>query len=91
MPGLPHRIVSFSIKLSLCEGAGAQPRPCPEGFYCPGGPSQTCPAGYYSGTRTGLKSIDECQLCPAGFYCPEGSKEAMPVPEVFYIKSLGNV
>ena len=83
MSGLPYRIVSFSIKLSVCQGAGAQPKPCPEGFYCPGGPNVTRPAGYYSGTRTGRKSIDDCQLSPAGFFCPDGSKGAIPVPEVF--------
>jgi len=58
------------------------PKPCPTGFYCPGGKRQTCPAGYYSGSRTGLKTLDECLLCPSGFYCPAGSEEAIPVPKV---------
>eukprot|EP01022_Parablepharisma_sp_SALTPOND_P011564 TRINITY_DN1484_c0_g1_i1.p1 TRINITY_DN1484_c0_g1~~TRINITY_DN1484_c0_g1_i1.p1 ORF type:complete len:805 (+),score=10.50 TRINITY_DN1484_c0_g1_i1:2730-5144(+) len=60
------------------------------GYYCPNGAKQACPAGYYSGSRTGLRTMDECIICPAGFYCPLGEPDPIPAPVVILLSFTRN-
>nr|PUA88356.1 GCC2 and GCC3 domain-containing protein [Toxoplasma gondii TgCATBr9] len=53
-------------------GTSLDPKPCPEGHYCPLGSAAAaqCPAGTLSSSRS-VSSAEECDLCPRGSYCTE--------------------
>jgi len=75
----------FNPLISSCGGGTEPPAACPMGYFCPYGDKQPCPAGHYSGSRTGLRTVDECVLCPAGFYCPEATATPIPSSPVFFM------
>jgi hypothetical protein len=64
-----------------------QGKTCAKGYFCPLGsyPRQwPCPAGTFSGYRSGLKDQSECMVCPAGNYCPQASVDPRPVLPGYY-------
>ena len=62
------------------EASTSDGLPCPEGYYCPAGTSDTtwqpCPPGTFS-NQTGYNSENDCILCPPGKYC-EGEHNTKP-------------
>ena len=66
---------------------------CPAGHYCPSGTTEEkkfpCPAGYYTGQRTGAKLQSECFPCKLGHYCEAGTINPTPAPAGYYIPYMG--
>mmetsp|Transcript_25097 Transcript_25097/g.27850 ORF Transcript_25097/g.27850 Transcript_25097/m.27850 type:complete len:302 (+) Transcript_25097:2542-3447(+) len=66
---------------------------CPSGSYCPSGTpagdTHKCPAGTYSGIRTGARLESDCLPCTIGHYCVEGTISPIPAAEGYYIPYMG--
>jgi hypothetical protein len=65
------------------------PTICPAGSYCPSGTAAStdnkCPAGTYSGTKTGSRLLSDCLPCTIGHYCDEGTATPTPAAAGYYI------
>ncbi|TYZ59327.1 hypothetical protein PybrP1_004972 [[Pythium] brassicae (nom. inval.)] len=78
----------------FCEQGSPEPESCPQGYYCreaTGSANQyPCPAGTFSGPKTGLTDASQCQQCQIGSYCPEASSSPIQCPAGTYNPTVGS-
>ncbi|KAL8012133.1 putative tyrosine-protein kinase ephrin type A/B receptor [Plasmopara halstedii] len=78
---------------SYCPTGSSEPQVCPQGYFCLEGTRAAnqypCPAGMFSGPKTGLTIASQCNECPSGSYCPEASSAPTKCPAGRYNPKIG--
>ena len=80
---------ALSRLLSEPTLAATSSKPCPFGYYCPGGQSLplNCPAGQFQDTA----GQSSCKSCPGGYYCAQafGSCACFAPPSPSFLGCIG--